>query len=104
VRIFAYRKPSPTQRVVPLTGATIVISAPDTTLIISPAGTLDELTVTFPSAGLVDGSRVSLVSQQAVTALTLNGGTINNGVTSLSAAVGRTFVYAESTAAWYRLH
>lgn len=64
---------------VPLTGASLTLTAQHRQLIINPAGTIAALTVTMPaaSATMVNGQRIGICGTQIVTALTLAGGTGN---------------------------
>jgi len=70
----------------PTTGQTVAIQSTtsDITLWCKPAGTLATLTIAFPSSPRV-GQIVRIGSTNIVTALTLNGGTIINTLTSFVA-------------------
>ena len=71
-----------TQYASPLTGTTVTISAANTWLILTPAGTIAALTVALPTA--TDQQEVIITSSAIVTALTLTG-TVSGGPTTLSA-------------------
>lgn len=69
----------------PTTGQTVVMTddSTDGTLWLTPAGALLALTVTFPSDAKSTLGQVRRVgSSQAVTNLTMGGGTILNGIAS----------------------
>lgn len=88
----------------PGTGATITMAANQSVLPLTPAGGLSTLAVVLPPTK-DDGKTVTIFSTQAVTTLTLstsNGATIANAVTSLSANVGVSYVYALASTTWYR--
>jgi hypothetical protein len=80
-----------TQYASPATGATVTISPPaaggNVFLRLSPSGTLATLTITLPS-GPVDKQYIRVFSTQIITALTVNGGTINGAPTTMAAANG----------------
>lgn len=88
------------QYVVPLTGNTVAVSSSTTQLILEPAGTLATLTVTLP-ASPSNGQTVSLSSTAAITALTLNGGTIVGAVTTLAANAFAAYCFQGTK--WYRV-
>lgn len=74
--------------VTPTTGQTVVMAADnyDRLLWLTPAGTLDTLTVTLPAdATSRVGQQVMVGASQVITALTVNGATtIHNPPTSLA--------------------
>jgi len=89
----------------PVTGATVTV--PSTVydiynLILTPAGTLATLTITFPTTNLRDWQTIKINSTQAVTALTMNGGTINAAATSLTANSPLAWTYNPENTTWYR--
>jgi hypothetical protein len=89
------------QYAAPLTGATVALAATTTNLIINPAGTIAELTITLPAAS--DGKKITISSSEIVTALTLTpdgSDTIKNKLAAFTAGGVVTFV-ARSTV-WYR--
>lgn len=77
------------QAVSPLTGATVAMAnnAVDSTLNITPAGTIAALTVTLPSDATSRIGQVERIStSQTITTLTISGAsTIRGNVTTLSA-------------------
>lgn len=76
------------QRVVPTTGQTVQMTDNgfDGTLFIDPAGTINTLTVVFPSAAnSILGQIRFLGTSQGITNLTLSGGTFLNMIPSLNA-------------------
>ena len=89
------------QYVQPLTGATVAIAANVVVTTIDPAGALAALTVTMPAAPV--DSQVQIVSStQAITALTLSGGTFSaNAPTSFPAGGGRVWLqYQAASGNW----
>lgn len=89
------------QRVTPTAGQTVVADG-SAFLIIAPAGTLATLTVTFP-ASPTNGQNFQIVTTQTITVMTLNGGTINGLITTISAALGARWKYSTPDAAWLRV-
>lgn len=72
----------------PATGATVVMNANsiDGLLFLTPAGTLATLTVTLPTDGSSRLGQIRrLSSTQELTALTVNGATVLNSPTTLTA-------------------
>lgn len=86
----------------PIAAATIVVPQGTTSLNMLNASALATLTVTLPP-NPVNGQKMHLFSQGGVTALTLNGGTVVNGITAMTALVGYEFVYQASNTTWYRV-
>ena len=89
------------QAVAPATGNTVVVSAGTTALLLSPAGTLATLTITLPSSP-VNGQALVIATSQALTALTVNGGTIVGTLTTLALGGFAYFVYDSATSKWFR--
>lgn len=86
----------------PATGATVVVEAGDTWLLLTPAGTLATLTVTLPTA--TDGQIVRVTSSQILTALTVGGGSTVNGAPTAMAANGYfTMAYSATLNVWQRI-
>lgn len=91
------------QYVTPTTGSTITVNSNGfVKLVINPAGSLLALTVTLP-ASPTDGDIVTIGTSQAVTTLTMNGGTIVGGLSTLSIASFATYVYNSDSTTWYRM-
>lgn len=91
------------QYVAPVTGATVLVNANGfVRLVINPAGSLLALTVTLP-ANPTDGDTVVLGSTQAVTTLTMNGGTIIGGLSTLAIGSTATFVYNSDATEWVKM-
>lgn len=85
----------------PLTGASVAIASTTRNLIVNPAGTIAELTLTLPAAS--DGKIFTVSSSQIVTTLTLTPDgedTIKNDVTALTA--GQAFTLVARSGVWYR--
>lgn len=87
----------------PATGATIAVNNNgNVMLFINPAGTLLALTITLPS-GPTDGDKLTLGSSQAVTGLTMNGGTIIGALTTMSIATFASYTYNSDSTSWFRV-
>jgi hypothetical protein len=70
-------------------------------LILNPAGLLATLTVSMPP-NPQNGQLVSISSTKAITAFTLNGGTIIGAITTLALAGFAYYVYSSNTLSWLR--
>lgn len=89
---------------VPVASQTITISADTDMLLLDPAGALPDLTITFPSSSTIgQGQIIHIASSQSITTLTLNGGTINGALTTISANGFAQYIYEESTTSWFRI-
>lgn len=87
----------------PTTGSTINVGTTgNIKLLINPAGAILALTITLPSTP-TDGDQLSIASSQAVTTLTMNGGTIIGPLTSLAAATFANYIYSSTTTSWFRI-
>lgn len=84
------------QYATPTTGQTVVSNGSGT-LAVNPAGTLVALTITVP-ASPYDGQTFTLVSTQAITTLTMNGGTLAAGLTTMGANGGARWVWSATAA------
>ncbi len=92
------------QYVAPTAGSTVTISNDVRSVIINPAGTLNTLTIAFPSAP-ADGQIISISSTQAVTTLTVSGATFGNASSlgsSLSAGDSFRLIYNDSVGKWFK--
>lgn len=89
------------QAAAPTTGQTVTVSSGTTALLLNPAGTLATLTVTLPSSP-VDGQPLIISTSQALTALTVNGGTIVGTLTTLALGGYAYFVYGATATKWFR--
>lgn len=93
----------------PTAGATIQVAdgSDDIWLIITPAGTLATLTISFPAvANVRDGQEFLMICTQIITTLTLdeNGATaIVNGPSSLAANQTMKFKYDSTTDSYYNI-
>lgn len=83
-------------------GSTIVLTTSTNTLLYDNASTAAALTITLPSSSLVNGQEISIATRSAITALTVNGGTIYGAPTTLAAGGYCTFIYSSTGAAWFR--
>lgn len=83
-------------------GSTIVLTTSTNTLLYDNASTAAALTITLPSSSLVNGQEISIATRSAITALTVNGGTIYGAPTTLAAGGFATFIYSSTGAAWFR--
>lgn len=91
------------QYATPTTGQTVTVNSNGyVKLVINPAGSLLALTITLP-ASPTDGDIVTIGTSQAVTTLTMNGGTIVGGLATLSIASFATYVYNSDSTTWYRM-
>lgn len=88
------------QRVAPTTGQTVVCDGSPFLLLI-PAGTLATLTVTFPS-NPIDGQQLEIFTTQAITSLTINGGTLRNPLSSAPANAFGRWKYSAVDGFWLR--
>ncbi len=90
---------------VPATGTTINLPNFDSMELIvflNPASTLATLTINMPSAA--DGQKVSIMTSQVLTLLTLGGGTILSTLTTLGINAFATYAYSATSAIWFRLN
>ncbi len=89
------------QEASPTSGSTVATSIRPQ-LILTPAGTLATLTVTFPSSP-TDAQTFSIASTQTITSLTLGGGTILGTLTTLPANGFASWMYVQSITSWMRI-
>lgn len=90
------------QYVTPTTGSTVTVNGNGyIKLVINPAGSLVALTVTLPGSPS-DGDTVNLSCTQAVTTLTMNGGTIVGGLATLSIGSTATYIYNSDSSQWIK--
>lgn len=94
----------PTQQyVAPTTGQTITVNTNGyVQLRINPAGTLLALTITLPGSPS-DGDTVEVASSQAVTTLTMSGGTIVGPLTTMAVGTFAVYQYVASASSWFRI-
>lgn len=97
-----YAAKNSVQTSAPAAGGTVAIAAPNSTLVLSPAGLLATLTVTLP-ASPADGDRVSIKSTQIVTALTLSGGSVADTVAALAVGPAVDLMYDATAGVWRRV-
>lgn len=91
------------QYVTPTTGATVTANNNGyVVLFINPAGSLLALTIAFPAVPQ-DGDRLQITSSQAVTTVTMSGGTIIGALTSFVVGSKATFAYESTSTTWYPL-
>lgn len=91
------------QYVTPTTGTTVTVTtARNVKLLIDPAGSLLALTIAL-NGSPQDGDIVQLGSSQAITTLTVTGGTIVGTLTALGVASFATFLYNTTSAKWFRI-
>lgn len=84
----------------PTTGSTVTSNG-KTQLILNPAGAILALTVVFP-ASPADGQRFGISSTQPITTLTLSGGTILAGLTTIGANGFAAWIYSNDASEWIR--
>lgn len=90
-----------TQYETPTTGSTVTFGDGKEVMTINPAGALLALTIAFPATP-ADGETRSFNSTQAVTTLTLSGGTFVGGLTSLSLGSFATYVFSSGDSKRHR--
>lgn len=96
----AYTRASAVQYSVPTTGQTVV-SDGSGAMFLNPAGLLATLTVTLPSSP-VDGQTFEISSSQTITVLTVNGGTVKGGITTILLNGWARWRYSVTAASWFR--
>ena len=89
------------QNASPATGTTVVVDAITNALLLTPAALIATLTVSMP-ASPTNGQEIVISSSQAVTALTMNSGTIVNPLTTLALGGFASFVFNTGNASWFR--
>lgn len=90
------------QYATPATGGTVTVNSNGyVKLVINPAGTLATLTVTFPGSPS-DGDTINMGCTQIVTALTMNGGTISGGLSSLAVGTAGTWTFNSDSSTWVK--
>jgi hypothetical protein len=94
----------------PVSGATVPLPTPAPQsgpqllyAILQPAGTLAALTLTMPPGTVNDGTIVTLYATHAITALTLNGATVNNAPASLLALTQYDIIWSSQYNVWFHL-
>lgn len=98
--------PIRSQRVTPLTGATVTVLPLVERLVVTPAGTIATLTVVLPAAAdAVDGEQIEVQSSQTVTALTVtsSGASAVAAPSTIGAAQGFTLRYDAVATRWWRV-
>lgn len=91
----------PAPEVIPTTGQTFQLLSVYNYQSLNPAATLAALTLTLP-ASPVNSFVYHISTTQAITALTVNGGT-NSAPTSMSANTAFALIYLSSASAWRRI-
>lgn len=87
----------------PATGATINVNGGGSIrLTVNPATTIATLTITLPGSPQ-DNDTFQFGCTQIVTALTMNGGTIIGGLTTLGVGNGGIWVYSSNASAWMKM-
>lgn len=87
----------------PTTGSTVTVqSTGHVRLLINPAGSLLALTISFPGSPS-DGDVLQLGSTQAVTTVTMSGGTIVGGLTSFVVGSTATYCYSVTASEWVKI-
>ena len=97
-----------TQYAAPLTGTTLLITDTQDSvwLILTPAGTIATLTLTFPlMSNVLDKTEILINTTNTITTLTLtaNGATIVGGITTLAANGFVRYRYDIVLRTWYRV-
>jgi len=87
----------------PTTGFTYTFAAGTQTLVMNPAATLANGTITMPAAPS-DGMTITISSSKEITALTLNGNTgqtVVGAVSYLPANTATAYVYRSANTSWF---
>lgn len=97
-----------TQYAAPLTGATLAVtdSGDSVWLILTPAGTIATLTLTFPAvANVADKAEILMNTTNTITTLTLaaNGASIVGGIVTLAANDFARYRFDSVMQTWYRV-
>jgi len=89
------------QEVSPNTSVTTSITA--STLLVYNGATVGTANIVLPT-GPVDGQIVNIVSQPAITVMTITAGaiTVNGGATSMTANTGIAYMYSATTTDWHK--
>jgi hypothetical protein len=91
------------QYVTPSTGGTVTVNTNGwVQLLINPSGSLLALTIALPGSPS-DGDIVQLCSSQAVTTLTMSGGTVIGPLTTLAIGTFATYIYSSTASVWFRI-
>lgn len=91
------------QKVVPVSGDTVIFNNLVKRLILNPAGTLATVTVSLPSTPF-DGQEICINTTKNITALSLSSSkTIVGATTSLTANTSTRYFYISSDNTWYKL-
>lgn len=91
------------QYTTPTTGTTITVNVSgNVSLLIDPAGALLALTLTL-NGSPSDGDTFTISSSQAVTTLTMSGGTIIGALTTLAIATFAEYMYSATGSKWFRI-
>lgn len=90
------------QYAAPTTGSTVTINSNgNVKLLLNPAGSLLALTIAFP-ASPSDGDMVTIGSTQAITTVTMSGGTIVAPLTTAVIGTSATFIYSATASSWVK--
>lgn len=91
------------QYVTPTTGSTVTVNSTGfIKLKINPAGTLLALTIALPGSP-TDGDVVNVSSTQAITTLTMSGGTIVGPLTTMAIGSFAEYEYVSDSSSWFRV-
>lgn len=85
----------------PATGATVVADNATTILLVNNSSLLLALIVTLPQNPL-DLQKFTVAANAAITALTVNGGTVKGALSSLSLSGFMTLRYSAALGIWFR--
>ena len=83
-------------------GSTTALTNATSHLLFNLGATAAAQTVTLPSAGLINGQMLTVATRSAITALTVNGGTVYGAPTTLAAGGFFSLIYSSTAAAWFR--
>jgi hypothetical protein len=86
----------------PAAGATISPTINQSAIYLNHSATIATLTITLPSVSVRDGHTINISNRAAVTALTVNGGTVRGAPTALTQHSFFELTFNNSLSVWYR--
>lgn len=84
------------------TSGTTYLTETSCELLLDTASPMASRTITLPSIAVEDGQCITISTRSAITALTINGGTIYGAPSTLPAGGFCSFIYSSSATAWFR--
>ena len=90
------------QYATPTTGSTVTVGTTGyIQLVINPAGSLLALTVALPGSPQ-NGDVLELCSSQAITTLTMSGGTVIGALTTMAIGTFASYIFNSTAGQWFR--